>query len=59
MNRAASNLADRKELQRIVQFERVLYTTASRNKKLYWAFADWLEQGHFPYMEQREVSEPG
>lgn len=25
---------------------------------MYWAFADWLNQGYFPYMEQRDILEP-
>ena len=27
-------------------------------RRLYWSFADWLEQSYFPYVKQREVLEP-
>lgn len=33
----------------------------SELRKLHWPFAQWSEQdyGYFPYMEEREVLEPG
>lgn len=49
MNRAASNLTDRKELQRDVQNEKLLKAEGSGNKEVILGKkVGWLLQGCFP-----------
>ena len=50
MNRASSNLADRKELLRVLQGKRWYRQKGTGTRKLCWAKKmDWLSQGYFPY----------
>lgn len=50
MNRAVSNLADRKELLRVLQGKRWYRQKGTGTRKLCWAKKmDWLSQGYFPY----------
>lgn len=59
MNRVAYNLANRKELQRAVLDKRLYRQKGAETRKLYRAFADWLKQGYFPKLEEREILELG
>ena len=57
MNWAASNLADRKELQGAVQNESLLQARGSRKKEvLLDKKADWLLQGYSPLGDGRGLS---
>lgn len=52
------NLAiDGLEPQRTIQGKKCYRHKGAGTRKLYWAFADLLRQGFFPYTEQREVLE--